>query len=92
MSVPWVWRYHAYPDDYFRYSHRGVMSLFEDFEWMHSAYSTTVSNEFLDIPADPRGVDEKLSFVGKVGDQKRKYLPYLMVNMLGRRRGEAQGS
>src|SRR5207237_7089651 len=28
MSVPWVWRYHPYPDDYFRFSPRGVVSLF----------------------------------------------------------------
>jgi SAM-dependent methyltransferase len=24
VSVPWVWRYHPYPDDYFRFSFRGV--------------------------------------------------------------------
>src|SRR5690349_21692366 len=49
MSVPWVWRYHAYPDDYFRFSHRGVMSLFDEFEWSSVFYSSTVPNEFIPI-------------------------------------------
>ena len=30
ISVPWVWRYHPYPDDYFRFSWRGIEELFEN--------------------------------------------------------------
>lgn len=87
MSVPWVWRYHAYPDDYFRFSHRGVISLFEEFEWSTPHYSTSVPGEFLEIGGDA-GADNRMAILadGGKGGQKRKYLPYLMVNMLGKRR------
>lgn len=90
MSVPWVWRYHAYPDDYFRFSHRGVMSLFDQFDWSHTFYSTSVDGEFVEItPADASG-DNRMAIMARVGEaQPRKYLPYLMVNMLGTRRAGA---
>jgi SAM-dependent methyltransferase len=86
LSVPWVWRYHPYPDDYFRFSHRGVRSLFDGFDWVHQVYSSNVAGEFLEIGEDARGFDEKLSVRVAAGEQKRKYLPYLMVNMLGAKR------
>jgi len=88
MSVPWVWRYHAYPDDYFRFSHRGVMTLFDEFEWSSMFFSTTVAGEFVEIPATGGDADNKMAILADAGNQqKRKYLPYLMVNMLGTRRG-----
>jgi SAM-dependent methyltransferase len=88
MSVPWVWRYHAYPDDYFRFSHRGVISLFEEFSWASVFYSTTVGGEFAEITEKDAGADNKMAALIDIGNgQKRKYLPYLMVNMLGTRRG-----
>ncbi len=91
MSVPWVWRYHAYPDDYFRFSHRGVMSLFDDFDWAATFFSTSVRGEFVEIPADAADADNQLAMYADTGkQQKRKYLPYLMVNMLGTRRGKSR--
>jgi SAM-dependent methyltransferase len=92
MSVPWVWRYHAYPDDYFRFSHRGVMALFDEFAWAGLCYSTTVDNEFVEIgemKTRDDGADNRMAIELKRGDDKRKYLPYLMVNMLGTRRARA---
>jgi SAM-dependent methyltransferase len=87
MSVPWVWRYHAYPDDYFRFSHRGVISLFEEFAWSSVFYSSTASGEFIEIGDKDTGADNKMAMMVDIGNgQKRKYLPYLMVNMLGTRR------
>ena len=85
MSEPWVWRYHAYPDDYFRFSWRGVMELFPQFEWTHICYSTNVPDEFIDIPMDNPGVDNQMAAMAETPKGKRKYLPYLMVNMLGRK-------
>ncbi len=88
MSVPWVWRYHAYPDDYFRFSHRGVMSLFDQLQWSSVFYSTTVAGEFVEITAEDAGADNRMAAISDAGNgQKRKYLPYLMVNMLGRKIG-----
>ena len=87
MSVPWVWRYHAYPDDYFRVSHRGVISLFEEFAWSSVFYSSTASGEFIEIGDKDTGADNKMAVMVDIGGgQQRKYLPYLMVNMLGTRR------
>ena len=85
MSVPWVWRYHAYPDDYFRFSWRGIMELFPAFRWTNIWYSTTVPNEFFEITEQTTGIDNDIAAVADTPDGKRKYLPYLMVNMLGRR-------
>jgi SAM-dependent methyltransferase len=91
MSVPWVWRYHAYPDDYFRFSHRGVISLFDEFDWSALFYSTSVGGEFVEITGDGAGVDNQMALMVKASQdpqeqRQRKYLPYLMVNMLGTRR------
>lgn len=86
ISVPWVWRYHAYPDDYFRFSWRGIETLFPALRWEHRYYSTTVMGELIEITDAAKDADNKRSLIVDVGpDQKRKYLPYLMVNMLGRK-------
>jgi SAM-dependent methyltransferase len=87
MSVPWVWRFHAYPDDYFRFSHRGVQTLFDEFAWTNKCFSTNVENEFFDIGEQPPYADDQRSILVKTPEgTKRKYLPYLMVNMMGTRR------
>jgi SAM-dependent methyltransferase len=87
MSVPWVWRYHAYPDDYFRFSFRGILSLFPDFDWATPYYSTNVEGEFVEINEKNLNADDRLAhhLQGK-GGAPRKYLPYLMVNMIGVKR------
>ena len=86
ISVPWVWRYHAYPDDYFRFSFRGIMQLFPDLDWEHIHYSTTVPGEFLIVKESCMNIDDMMSFCCSEQQSHRKYLPYLMVNMLGSKR------
>lgn len=83
ISVPWVWRYHPYPDDYFRFSWRGIIALFPGFSWANICYSTNVPNEFLDISPEHPGIDNSMAAFAKTPGGKRKYLPYLNVNMLG---------
>lgn len=83
ISVPWVWRYHAYPDDYWRFSWRGVQMLFQDLKWGDALYSTTRAGEF--FPASPNVDDQRAMVV-----EGRKYLPYLMVNMIGEKDGLAK--
>jgi SAM-dependent methyltransferase len=91
LSVPWVWRYHAYPDDYFRFSPRAVQSLFPGLEWALAAYSTSVVGEIVPLElSDFREVDNRMAAFADTPQGKRKYLPYLMVNMLGRRSVEAR--
>lgn len=83
MSVPWVWRYHAYPDDYFRFSWRGIIELFPGFTWRHICYSTNLTDEFIAIPLENPGVDNQMAKFIHTPSGKRKYLPYLNVNMIG---------
>jgi SAM-dependent methyltransferase len=86
MSVPWVWRYHAYPDDYYRFSPRAVGALFPALDWMQAAYSTNVTGELVTLDLhDFREVDNRMAAFFDTPHGQRKYLPYLMVNMLGRR-------
>lgn len=76
LSVPWVQRYHMYPDDYYRFSPRGIEILFPDFEWSHQCFSTTKEGEFIPFK---KGVDNKMHMM----HDGRKYLPYFFTNMIG---------
>lgn len=44
LSVPFVWRFHAYDSDYFRFTHRGVESLFPAIRWEHLEYASNRLN------------------------------------------------
>ena len=83
ISVPWVWRWHPYPDDYFRFSWRGVMSLFPDLAWGNICYSTSLANEFVPIVPGAEGVDDRMATYIDTPLGQRKYLPYLLLHMLG---------
>lgn len=79
---PWVWRYHKYPDDYFRFSPKAIQSLFDRLSfWLPSLYSTYREGEFLSFTQDD-GIDNKMAIMD---DQGRKYLPYLQTVMVGTR-------
>jgi len=83
MSVPWIWGYHPYPDDYYRFSWRGIIQLFPDFEWTNIYYSSKIQNEFFEITKSEVDIDNKLSIKKRTFKGKRRYLPCLMVNMMG---------
>lgn len=79
---PWVWRYHKYPDDYFRFSPKGIMALFPELQyWLPMFYASSVQGEFFSFTEDD-GVDNKLAYFS---EEKRKYLPYLQSMMTGTR-------
>ena len=86
MSVPWVWRYHPYPDDYYRFSWRGVVELFPQFDWNHIRYASEVRGEFFDVAEADGKIDSRLGIRRRTLRGRRKYLPCLMVNMLGSKR------
>lgn len=83
LSVPWVWRYHPYPDDYYRYSPSAIKVLFPDFEFFDIQLSTMEENDFW--PWNPE--EKKKGDVARVitsGDGKKKnYLPYMNLYMAG---------
>jgi SAM-dependent methyltransferase len=39
VTVPFIWRVHGYPDDYWRMTISGVKSLFQSIQWKYEAYS-----------------------------------------------------
>lgn len=77
ISVPWVWRYHAYPDDYWRFSFAGVRELFPRIDWQMQLYSTDADSDFM--PAED-GAD---NFLAVKDEHGRKFLPYLEIHSLG---------
>ena len=84
VSVPWVWRFHPHPDDFFRFSFRGVQSLFPEIAWQGIFYSTTVTGEIIQINVDTIDIDNRMAIVKKMeSHEQRKYLPHLMVNAIG---------
>jgi SAM-dependent methyltransferase len=83
IAVPWVWKYHKYPDDYYRYSFKAIEFLFSKFRWSDYAYSTELPNsiEFVERDSD---FDRRRAFVETREDGSiKKYLPYSMINMIG---------
>ena len=88
ISVPFVWRFHGYPSDYWRFSPECVKALFSEFEVVEMMYATTCKGEFHAIGADPREIDSAIAIELKNGTEAkytRKYLPYLSVEFLGRK-------
>jgi SAM-dependent methyltransferase len=85
VAVPWVWRHHAYPDDYWRFSWRGIAELFPGIAWTRMAYSTNVPEEFHELSRDEKLPDRRLMKFADTPAGKRQYLPYLQVHMLGNR-------
>lgn len=85
ISVPWVWRYHRYPDDYWRFSASSLDVLFEGSTTVASAWSTSPDCIFYD--ADPC-LDQAFSVLLKGTqdgqDTVRKMLPYLELHQLRR--------
>ena len=57
ITVPFVWRVHGYPDDYWRFTVSGVKSLFNEIEWTHEAYSHRVLCKAEEVPAVKAGED-----------------------------------
>lgn len=59
ITVPFVWRVHGYPDDYWRMTISGVKSLFSAVQWKHEAYTHSHSRVCAgqDIPLITAGND-----------------------------------
>lgn len=38
VSAPTVWRWHGYPDDYWRFTHSGIKALFPNIKWAKLMY------------------------------------------------------
>lgn len=48
-SAPFIWHYHRDPDDFWRFSHRGLEALFERFERVDSGFNRGPASVFADL-------------------------------------------
>lgn len=51
VAVPFVWRVHGYPDDYWRFTASGVRQLFPGIKWEAEGYAHTGLSDGDHVPA-----------------------------------------
>jgi 2-polyprenyl-3-methyl-5-hydroxy-6-metoxy-1,4-benzoquinol methylase len=51
IAVPFIWRVHGYPDDYWRFTVSGVKALFTKITWTQAEYSHRTLCKAEDIPS-----------------------------------------
>ena len=57
LSVPFIWRVHGYPDDYWRFTASGVRELFPNIKWKFGGYAhATVTTEGEILTVEVEGV------------------------------------
>lgn len=66
VSVPYAWKFHGYPSDYWRFTHEGVKKLFPGlvFDMVEARTST-------DVPGDFQAIDEDLARIRISGSWQR---------------------
>lgn len=78
VSVPWIQRYHKYPDDYWRFTLPGIRLLFPQLTFESSYLSTFTAGEFMSIDEFP-DCDNSLAIM----HDGRKYLPCYELHTMG---------
>lgn len=73
IALPWVWRYHRYPDDFHRFHSSSTDKIFEGTKVVARAWSTSPDCTLYTFKPE---LDQELS---KVIDGV-KYLPYMMLH------------
>jgi len=79
ITVPWVWRTHAYPKDYWRMSPDAIRTLFPNVVFKRIAHSTQMGNEFI-----KEGLDHDDKPPWRVVLRGRAHIAVQMVHMIGR--------
>lgn len=87
---PWVWGFHPYPNDLWRFSIRAIRRLFPGIEWLEWWYSGVNPQVGLRILGGDPSIERKLflslrrepTLGGMLSD---RWLPYLNVVAIGRR-------
>lgn len=81
VTTPWIWRWHPYPADYWRFSAQGIRQLFPQIEWKRMAYATQAPGEFLRVEKTYDEEPWRTIYPGG-----RVNLISMMVCMIGRKR------
>ena len=79
VTVPWVWRTHNYPKDYWRMSPDAVRVLFPLVKWKRVAHGTHNENEFIN-----EGADHDNQPPWRVVFRGRVHIAVQAVHMIGR--------
>ena len=74
ISVPWAWRFHSYPNDYWRMNHEAMGILFPSIEW--HTYGYDLSGQLYVNKLPSRG--EQVNGL--------KYEPRAMLHIFGQKR------
>lgn len=67
ISVPFSWKFHGYPSDYWRFTHEGVKKLFPNLNW-----SQEKGNMHTPQPGNFQPLDEHIGIISLSGHQHRK--------------------
>ena len=67
VSVPYAWKFHGYPSDYWRFTHEGVKKLFPDLTFDMSIACTST-----DVVGNFHVIDEDLARIRISGNWQRK--------------------
>jgi len=78
ISLPWVWRYHRYPDDFHRFHASSTDKLFDGTKALARAWSTSPDCKLYAYKPE---LDQELSRV----INGVKYLPYMMLHEIRKR-------
>jgi SAM-dependent methyltransferase len=89
-SHPWVWGFHPYPTDLWRFSFRAIRRLFDGIEWLEWWYASMNPQVGLRVRDGDPTIERKLfqtqrrdeSLAGMLTD---RWMPYLNVVAIGRR-------
>ena len=84
IAGPWVWKYHGYPKDYYRFTHTAIEYLYPDFTWDNFAWSSTSKGDIQFQEMDQ--ITERKMIIAdhsSDGGKTNKYIKYLSINMLG---------
>lgn len=64
VQAPFVWRYHGYPGDYWRYTLDGIKELFPRVDWVHLTYASKWLSPKPKIPRT-QGRDDGETYFGR---------------------------
>ena len=59
VTVPFCWRIHAYPSDYFRFTPEGLKAIFPGIDWRHLMLSAERLRKNGRLPVFDKGADVK---------------------------------
>ena len=82
IAVPFVWKFHGYPNDYFRYTHNGVKKIFKDYNFKDCYFSTYGAYNYFKIKNDD-SFAKQLSYLSIRLDNKELRFSEKIENNLG---------